>query len=323
MRRVFVALTIVGLLLAGCGPAIMPSAAPQAENGENFVVALPRLVVTFDDNGTPGFEGVDVQKVAASVGYPLDLSAYRMDPTYVNWMKQAGIQHLELRQTGNGMAILVNGKLMPHLTYEDGSLKAAGSMVKMLGPQYDQLGNLVEKLGPIAQRLGVSVAVKFPVAEGATPVEFAADDVVMATPMPAAGPASAVAQFEITYDDQGVPSIMGISARDLANAGINAPLALAPYAIQQAEASNIQALQLRSKGDGLHIYVNGIPLPAVSWDKVMLQNTLDTAEQMYGHLGIDWNMISQLVPLLSNTDVSILVRLPVAAGQTKLDVKAQ
>lgn len=323
MRRVLVALAVVMLILSGCGPAIMPAAAPQAQNGENFVVALPRLTVTFDDNGTPGFEGLDVQKVAASMGYPLDLTAFRMDPQYVNWMKQAGIQHVELRQTGNGMAVLVNGKLMPHLTYEDGSLTAAGSMVKMLGPQYEQLGSLVEKLGPIAQRMGLSVAVKFPTAAGQEAIPFASDAVAAATAVPAAGPASAVAQFEITYDEQGVPSIMGISARDLANAGINAPLALAPYAIQQAEANNIQALQLRSKGDGLHLYVNGLPLPAISWDQVMLQNTLDTAQQMYGHLGIDWNMISSLVPLLSNTDVSIMIHLPVAAGQTAIPVKMQ
>jgi hypothetical protein len=160
-------------------------------------------------------------------------------------------------------------------------------------------------------------------AEGAEALPFASDDIVMATPVPAEGPASAVAQFEIKYDDQGVPSIMGISARDLANAGINAPLALHPYYVQQAQANNIQTLQLRSKGDGLHLYVNGIPLPAVSWDQVMLQNTLDTAQQMYSHLGVDWNMISQLVPLLGNTDVSILIRLPLAAGQEAIPVKMQ
>lgn len=323
MRRVFVALTIVGLLLAGCGPAIMPVAAPEAENGENFVVALPRLAITFAEDGTPGFEGLDVERVANSVGFPLDLSAYRMDPQYVNWMKQAGIQHVELRQTGNGMAVLVNGKLMPHLAYEDGSLQAAGGLVKMLGPQYEQLGSLVEKLAPIAERLGLSVAVKFPAADGVEAIPFASDEVVMATPMPAAGPASAVMQFEVKYDDQGVPSIMGISARDLANAGINAPLALHPYYVQQAQASNIQTLQLRSKGDGLHMYLNGIPLPALAWDQVMLQNTLDAAQQMYSHLPIDWNMINQLVPLLSNTDVSIMIHLPVAEGQEALPVKMQ
>lgn len=323
MRRVVVMLTIVGLLLAGCGPAIVPANAPDGPDGEKFVVALPRLVITFDDNGTPGFEGLPVEQIARSVGYPLDLSAYRIDPAYVNWMKTSNIQHVEMRQTGSGLALLVNGKLMPHIEWQDGSLEAAGGFVSMLGPQYAQLGSLVEKLAPIAKRLGLSIVLKFPVPSGAEAVALAGDDVVLATPVPAAGPASAMVQFEIKYDDQGVPSIMGISARDLANAGINAPLALHPYYIQAAQLNNIQFLQLRSKGDGLHLYLNGMPLPALAWDQVMLQNTLDTAQRMYANMGIDWNIINQLVPLLSNTDVSILIHLPLGPNQTAIPVKMQ
>jgi uncharacterized protein YceK len=323
MRRVVVALAIVGLLLAGCGPAIMPAAAPETENGEKFVIALPQIAVAYDEQGVPSLEGLDLGPIAQSVGLNLDLGQYAMDPTYLNWMQTANIQHVELRQTGEGLAVLVNGKLMPHVAWKDGSLESAGGFVKMLGPQYTQIGNLVEKLAPIAKRLGLSIVVKFPLAEGAEQIALATDDIVMATPAPAAGPASAVMQFEIKYDDQGVPSIMGISARDLADAGINAPLALAPYVIQQAQDNNIQYLQLRSKGDGLYLYLNGMPLPGIAWDQVMLQNTMDTAKQMYSHLGIDWNLINQLVPLLSNTDVSVLVHLPRAEGAEAIEVKAQ
>lgn len=323
MRRVVVALAIVGLLMAGCGPAIMPAAAPELENGEQFVIALPRIVVAYGDDGSPSLEGLDVQSLARSVGFNLDLSAYRMDPTYINWMKVANVQHVEMRQTGTGLAMMVNGKLMPHVSWQDGSLEATGGFVKMLGPQYEQLGNLVEKLAPIAKRLGLSIVVKFPMGDGAEEIALASDDVVMATPVPAAGPASAVMQFEIKYDEQGVPSIMGISARDLANAGINAPLALHPFYVQQAQANNVQFLQLRSRGDGLYLFVNGMPLPGISWDQVMLQNTLDAAQRMYSHMPIDWNIINQLVPLLSNTDVSILIHLPRAAGVEAIPVKMQ
>ena len=323
MRRVIVALTIVGLLMAGCGPAIMPAAAPETADGEQFVIALPRIVVAYGEDGTPSLEGLDVQTLAKSVGMNLDLSAYRMDPTYINWMKVANVQHVEMRQTGTGLAIMVNGKLMPHVAWQDGSLESAGGFVKMLGPQYEQMGGLVEKLAPIVKRLGLSMVVKFPMVEGTEAVALASDDVVMATPVPADGPASAVMQFEIKYDDQGVPSIMGISARDLANAGINAPLALAPYYIQTAQANNVQYLQLRSKGDGLYLYLNGMPLPGISWDQVMLQNTLEAAQRMYAHMPIDWNIVNQLVPLLSNTDVSILIHLPRAASVEAIPVKMQ
>ncbi|OQA45520.1 MAG: hypothetical protein BWY52_01275 [Chloroflexi bacterium ADurb.Bin325] len=323
MRRVVVALAIVGLLMAGCGPAVMPAAAPETESGEQFVIALPRIVVVYGEDGIPSLEGLDLQSLAQSVGFNLDLSAYRMDPAYINWMQVSNIQHFELRQTGSGLAMMVNGKLLPHVSWQDGSLEATGGFVKMLGPQYEQLGNLVAKLAPIAKRLGLSIVVKFPVAAGADEIALATDDVVMATPAPANGPASALVQFEIKYDDQGVPSIMGISARDLANAGINAPLALAPSFIQQAQASNVQFLQLRSKGDGLYLYVNGMPLPGIAWDQVMLQNTLDAAQRMYAHMPIDWNIVTQLVPLLSNTDVSILIHLPRAEGVDAIPVKMQ
>jgi len=322
MRKlVLVLLTIAGLILTGCGPAVLPSAAPETTTGEQFVIALPRVVLTFDANGNPGVEGLPVEQIARSLGYPLDLSAYRIDPAYVDWMTRSGIQHIEIRQTGSGLALLANGKLMPSIKWEDGSLEATAGLVRMLGPQNEQLANLLQKLAPIAQRLGLSIVLKFPLQADAAEIPLASDDVVMATPVPANGPASAVVQFEIKYDEQGVPSIMGISARDLAAAGINAPLALAPYAIQQAQASNIQYLQLRSKGDGLYIYLNGTPLPAVAWDKASLDNTLDLVQKLYAVYPIDWNLVKQFVPLLSNTDISILINLPLAPDATPIPIK--
>lgn len=321
MRRIVVVLLVIaGLILAGCGPAVMPAAAPETQNGEKFVVALPRLVLTFDENGKPGIEGLPVEQIARSLGYPLDFGAYRIDPAYVNWMTQSNIQNIELRQTGNGLALLVNGKLMPSIKWEDGSLEATAGLVRMLGPQNEQLANLLQKLAPIAKRLGLSVVVKFPAAAGAAAIPLATDDVALATPVPATGPASAVMQFEVKYDEDGVPSIMGISARDLAAAGMNAPLALHPFYVQQAQANNIQYMQLRSKGDGLYLYLNGQPLPAISWDKNSLDNTLDVVQKLYAAYPIDWELIKQFVPLLSNTDVSILIHLPTAAGATKIPV---
>jgi hypothetical protein len=264
-----------------------------------------------------------VEQISRSLGVPLDLSAYRIDPAVVNWMTQSGIQHVELRQTGSGMALLANGKLLPSIDYKNGALGATAGLVRMLGPQNEQLAAVLQKLTPIAQRLGLSAVVKFPVAAGAEAVPLAPDSVVMATPMPRDGPASAIMQFEVKYDDQGVPSIMGISARDLAAMGINAPLALHPYYVQQAQANGIQYLQFRSKGDGLYLYLNGVQLPGVVWDKASLDNTLEAAQKLYGTLPIDWNLIKQIVPLLSSTDVSILVHLPVAAGTAEIPITRQ
>ncbi len=150
MRRfVLVVLVLTGLVLAACGPAVMPAAAPQTDSGETFVVALPRIVITFDEQGNPGVEGVALEQIAQSLGVPLDLSQFRIDPFYPAWMKAANIQHVEMRQTGDGIALLVNGALMPSLAFQDGSLQRMGDIAPLLGQNGPAIGQLLEKFGPL------------------------------------------------------------------------------------------------------------------------------------------------------------------------------
>lgn len=311
MRRSVVPLfVILGLLLAACGPAVLPSNAPTPESGETFVVGLPPLVVTFDDAGKPGVEGVPIEAIAASLGQTVALPS--IDPYYVNWMQQANIQHIELRQTGDGLALLVNGKMMPHMVWKDGSLQAASEMARLVGgPQGAQIADMMQKLAPILQRLGLSIVVKFPAAEGAEAIPLAGDEVVMAEPATPDGPPMAVAQFEVKYDDQGVPSIMGISARDLeALLGHNGmALALAPSVIAQAQSSNIQNLELRSKGDGLYAYINGVAMPNIVWDKQMLSDAVDVYGKMNNVPSSYVDLIKQYLPLLARTDLAVMIQI--------------
>ena len=163
----------------------------------------------------------------ASLGVPLDLSQYRIDPFYPAWMKAANIQHIELRQTGDGIALLVNGALMPSLSFQDGSLQRIGEIAPLLGQNGPAIGQLIEKFAPLVQRLGLSVALKFPKAgrRAGYSVRTGRHQDGRARSR-ATAPPSAVAKFEVKYDDQGVPSILGISARDLQALGINANVAL-------------------------------------------------------------------------------------------------
>jgi hypothetical protein len=82
-------------------------------------------------------------------------------------------------------------------------------------------------------------------------------------------------------------------------------------------------MQLRSKGNGLYLYLNGMPLPAVAWDKTALDNTLDVVQKLYAVYPIDWELIKQFEPLLSNTDISILINLPLAPGAQPIPIKRQ
>jgi hypothetical protein len=325
MRRfVLVVLVLAGLLLASCGPAVLPAAAPQTESGETFVVALPRIVITFDDQGNPGVEGVALEEIARSLGVPLDLSQYRIDPFYPAWMKAANIQHIELRQTGDGIALLVNGALMPSLSFQDGSLQRISDIAPLLGQNGPAIGQLLEKFAPLVQRLGLSIALKFPKQDGAQDIAYAPADTKVASLAPSTQAPSAVAKFEIKYDDQGVPSILGISARDLQALGVNANVALDPNVLTQLQSNNVQNIQLSSRSNGLYMYVNGNPLPAIAWDSAALNNAVQVYEQMNPGVPKQYlDLIKTFVPMLGQTDMSMMVHFPVAAGQTPIPVKMQ
>ncbi len=325
MRRfVLVVLVLTGLLLASCGPAVMPAAAPQTESGETFVVALPRIVITFDDQGNPGVEGVALEEIARSLGFSLDLTQYRINPYYPAWMKAANIQHVELRQTGDGLALLVNGALMPSLSFQDGSLQRMGDIAPLLGQNGPAIGQLMQKFAPLVQRLGLSIVLKFPLQDGAQPLDYGPADIKLAALKPATTAPSAVIKFEIRYDEQGVPSILGISARDLQAVGIRADVALASSVLEQLQANNVQHIQISTRSNGLFLYVNGSPLPAIAWDGQSLGNALQVWEQM--NPGVDKQqaeLVKTFVPMLSQTDASVMIHFPVAPGQDMIPAKMQ
>jgi hypothetical protein len=131
-------------------------------------------------------------------------------------------------------------------------------------------------------------------------------------------------KFEVRYDDQGVPSILGISARDLQAVGVNAPIALAPQVLQQLQANNVQNLQLSTRSNGLYAYVNGSPLPAIAWDEKALDSALQVYEQMNPGLPpTTLDLIRTLVPMLGKTDMSVMVHFPVAAGVEPIPAQMQ
>jgi hypothetical protein len=321
---VLVALVLASLLLASCGPAIMPAAAPQTETGETFVIALPRIVLTFDEQGNPGVEGVALEDIARSLGFALDLSQYRIDPFYPAWMEAANIQHIELRQTGDGIALLVNGALMPSLSFGDGSLQRIADVAPLLGQNGPAVGQLIAKFAPLVQRLGLSVVLKFPMQDGAADIPYGPADIKLAQLQPAGVDPSAVAKFEVRYDEQGVPSILGISARDLQALGLNANVALAPNVLGQLQANNVQHVQLSSRSNGMYMWVNGNPLPAIAWDNTSLQNALQVYEQMNPGVPRAYlELIRTFVPMLAQTDVSIMVHFPPQLGVAVIPAKMQ
>jgi hypothetical protein len=192
--------------------------------------------------------------------------------------------------------------------------------MNVLGPAIGVDGaavsQLLTRLAPIVERLGLSIALKFPTAEGMEAVPFASDDIVMAPPRVVDTPPSAVAKFEIKYDDDGVPSIMGISARDIAALTGNSqlPLAMSKDVIQRAKDSNIQHMQLTTGPNGLEIFINGEAAPKIVWDQDMVNNMIDVWAQLNPDAAGYVPVVKQIAPFLANTSFSILMHFPMVDG---------
>ena len=83
-------------------------------------------------------------------------------------------------------------------------------------------------------------------------------------------------------------------------------------------------MQLSSKSNGLYMYVNGNPLPAIAWDSAALNNALQVYEQMNPGVPQQYlDLIRTFVPMLGKTDMSVMVHFPVAQGVQEIPSKMQ
>ena len=310
-KSLWIMLLLVSLLLAACGTAQTPTVAPGSSGGMPFVIALPRIEINLDQNGQPSLLGIKLADVGALLGQ--DFSGLALDKPTLDKLVGAGIQHIEARQTGAGLEFLANGKLLPHVGWTDASLAEAGRMAGV----FDVSGaQTLVKVLPILRRLGVDAAIRLPKVTGAADIPLA--------PLGAAVPVAttpisptAVVRSEITFDDAGVPSILGVSAKDLAELGINVPAQLSPEMIQKFKANDIQSLELRTTPDGLTVYANNQPLPDLLWNEEMLTNAADLYNQLNPNVPYS-DLIKQAPPFVRAADIDILVHLPRAADKPEI-----
>ncbi len=317
-KSLWIALVVVSLILSACGPAMSPSTSPKTARGDTFLLALPRLEIEFDKNGSPTVLGMKLADVGAMLGQ--DLSGIRLDPFVVNWMMVTDIQHIEMRQTGDGMAVVVNGKPMPHISWNDQSLERALQLAAVFAPGNENQFNAIKKLLPIVSRLGLDVVVRFPLQPGAKAIPLADPAVVMAKANPVKDPASLILWFDIRYDAQGVPAVLGITGYDLADLGLPLPVALDQPMVRSLQSKNVQALELRTKPDGLYIYLNNEPLPNLAWDRQLLKNVAELYAQMNPQSPVI-PTVNQLVPGLDTLDIGVLVYFPPAPGVPVIEAK--
>jgi hypothetical protein len=304
--RVVVLTVIAALLLSACGAATVPTTDETTDSGQRFLISLPRLVVDVDESGQASVNGLSIEAVNAIIpGAPLpDLA---VNPFYVDWMTNTNIQHLEFVSTDSGVFVFANGEPLPYLAWDGDSLTNLGTVAGIANLPY---GNLISRLVPIVQRTGLNIVLRFPAQPDATEIPLRDPSVAPEAMQPVTEEAapSLVTRIDVNYNSDGVPTIAGISSRDLAEAGVFLPIELTPQTLEQLRSNDVKELRFVSGPNGVFITVNGEALPQVSWNSALLTNSAD----LYAQMNPDSPYIALaklLLPELSNLDVDLRVTL--------------
>jgi hypothetical protein len=82
-------------------------------------------------------------------------------------------------------------------------------------------------------------------------------------------------KLQVDYDEEGVPSFLGLPAAALQPIIGFTPGQLDSQVIARLKQAGVQSLKLEMQGDGLYVFLNDQPLPNVAWSKEQLTNALD------------------------------------------------
>ncbi len=310
MKRAFwIPLLLVVILIAGCGggPA-QPVGGLELPGGEVFQIALPRIVIEVDTEGYPSVLGIN----PAMLGFlGIDTTAMRLPKETVDLMVQGGVQHLEVASVGDRIVLVANGQLLPHLGWNAQSL---AKLMDVLDIFQVQNAGLIRTLAEPITRLGLDVVVRFPVAPGAAVIPLAEQSTVYKLALtPYTDPPSLITKFEVRFDEQGQPSILGIKASDLMGPGAGNIQILQQDTLDKLRQGNVQHVEIRTKPESAYIYVNGEALPQLIWDSALLANLVELLSKLAPDMAL-LPLIQALAPYADRADIGILLHFPLAPG---------
>lgn len=320
-KRATYLLPVFAILLAACG-ASQPAAV--ADKDSDFYVALPRVVVDIDDTGKPSIAGITPETLNSLSGGQLDLSQFTVPTDWLNYFKSTGTQHVELAFNGDGAFIYANGKQLPHVGLNDEAVNNLGEVAGTLGPAFVDpayAGYLpfVQKFLPLARRLGLNLVVRLPHSGTEVPLR---DPAAPMQGTDTAGNGAVQVRVVVNYDDQGVPSIAGISAKDLeALTGYDLyGLKLDPNFVQLLKSKGIQHLSMRSEGTGLALAVNDKALPSLMCNADCLKNSADVIGLLNTYPGMEQinELVTKFGPELHNVNAELALRFPAAPGSQSI-----
>lgn len=311
-----ISLLLMILLLAGCAPRPGAGDTAAAAGPQDVVVDLPSLALDVAEDGSISVGGVSISELAAGFGMPLELP---ITADQVAMLTSLGIQHIQVANEPDGLALLINGQALPSLAWSKDEL----SNIAQFAPQIPALGELL----PILTQLGIGVTLNLPVAEGVERAPLA----ISAEESAAAALASSQEQFvesvgelptitvPVTYADDGTYTIAGMTGdawASLTGLDFFASLTQRPEQIDFMQTRGIEQVDVKLDPNGLRILIDDAVLPYIDLSGGKLASVIELAKST-GALevpGLDAatldTILSQFLPILTSTNLDLSLRFP-------------
>lgn len=330
LRPILIALALLGIAgpLAGCAgttedPAATRESVRQIESLlKSASLMLPSIPVEIGSDGRveriAGFPTRTVDNMAQRLtGNPLVGRIVVVDPAYLKWFDKADLQHATVALRPDGLFVLVNGRPLPRLAWDEETLD---NLVEVLGKfQKDPAGEkfalitpqayeAIKAALPLIKTLNLRFDIRLPDYPEIGPPDrraiplpdAAALEAVETADVSEEGTPLQLVDLEIAYrplladraEAGWVPSIFGFSTLDLQRIAdslaqqqgerVKVPqMRLREDIRRRLEDEGIASLGLESRSDGLFMTVHGQLLPHLAWDEASLTNLSGLLGRLY------------------------------------------
>ncbi|MCZ0938051.1 MAG: hypothetical protein OXJ55_05415 [Caldilineaceae bacterium] len=337
-----VPLLVVAILFSGCTARI--DAGSMVERGpDEFYIDLPPIVIDYASDGTASIGELShmvvgnveqppgmlyVPEPGVRLGLATILYGLSLPSIWVQHFTASNLQHLRVANGDEGILLFANGQRIPSLVWEEESLAATGEAVSALGLGVPALNKVL----PMVRNFNLGVVLRFPVQEGVDVIPLSgveeSAEVTMARMLQQQvletfGGALPTIDIPILYHADGSWTLGELSDMDwtvLTSTPFYA-LRLPPDLISGLTDSGIYTVTLTTDPDGIHISLNGIGLPYLSWGSGEVQNVLALSKQLgvFDSVsalvpGADMDsvlsLVENLLPIIQATNANITIYLP-------------
>ncbi len=321
--RIFLVVILsLTLLLAACSAEA--AGIPTQETTLNIIdtaadiipeIDLPTLTLTYDQQGVPSIFGFSTTQIQRLTG--MDLSILNLDPVFIDWFMRSNLQHVEIEHTESGLLLFANGQLLPSVAWNTDTLSSAVDVAEMMDVQN---ASIIRRLVPVLQKLGLHFVIRFPVASGNDSIPLHERGAVELPALAEAEGEAPVIQLAVEYREDGLPSILGLTSRDIAAlTGIDlSPIELPESTIQRTKSMNLQSVELETHADGLYVFLNGKEVPHLAYSPEQFDTVVSLYSQMYPGSQPAPAFLRTALVTLQRSDLDFIVQFPLAAGAERL-----